>query len=310
MGGNCNDLDSLPFPGVCEIVAGEPVPLSNNPMDAADVWAFEHWHGQYYFGGQINPFQGSRNIVAFDGVGQWSPMAQGVGGNHVNCITGYGDSLFVGGYFLPGPNVQSPHIQLWDGSTWHPFFANELVYSGQVFHMEVYEGALWILGTFQFLSGGPTYAILRYDGHELCAIGGPEYDTGSGSAMAFFQGYLYKGMGAEYPGLEFEHIARLPLEGLVPDECHEVATGVRERNGEGHISLYPNPAADELTITGLNVADGTILDVLDVLGRSVMKSERITSPSKVLDLAGLPAGCYQLQLSAGLGAVVKRFVKR
>jgi hypothetical protein len=236
-------------------------------------------------------------------------LAQGIGGNFVRSIKGFGDSLYVGGYFLPGTNVQSTHIQIWDGAAWHPFFPDEVIYSGQVFQMEVYEDALWILGTFQFISGGPTYAVLRYDGHQLCAIGGPEYDTGSGGAMAFFQGYLYKSMGAEYPGLELERIARLPLDGLVPDECHEVVTSVPEPNGQAGISLYPNPATDQLTITGLSDFAGCTIEVLDVLGQQVIAPERIGSPSMLLDVSSLPSGAYQLKVSGPSGRVLKRFVK-
>lgn len=311
MGGNGNQLGTEPFPGVCEVVGGGFVPLPNNPLTGADIWTSEYWHGSYYFGGQISTLDvGSRNIVAYDGTDQWGPVAQGIGGNFVRSIRGYGDSLYVGGYFLQGNNVHSTHIQIWDGVAWHPFFPEQVLYSGQVFQMEVYEDALWILGTFQFISGGPTYAVLRFDGQQLCAIGGPEYDTGSGSAMAFFQGYLYKGMGAEYPGLEFEHIARLPLEGLVPDECHEVVTSIPEPTGQEGITLYPNPVSDQLTISGLNMAQGGVINVLDVLGKTVLKAERINAPSMVLGVADLPSGCYQLRMSTGSGMVVKRFAKR
>lgn len=311
MGANGNYLDTTFFPGVCEIVGGQFVPLPNIPLTGADIWTTEFWHGSYYFGGQISTLDaGSRNIVAYDGDGSWAPLATGIGGNFVRSIRGYGDSLYVGGYFLPGANVQSTHIQIWDGSVWHPFFPDEVVYSGQVVQMEVYDYALWILGTFQFLSGGPTYSVLRFDGHQLCAIGGPEYDTGSGSAMAFFQGYLYKGMGAEYPGLEFEHIARLPLEDLVPDECHEVVTAIPGRTGAASISLFPNPATDQLTLTGLEVAEGGSIEVIDMLGEPVLPPVRINGPSMMLDLSDLASGCYQLRAKTGSGTLVKPFVKQ
>lgn len=310
MGGNANELNSLPFPGICEVIGGQPVPLVNNPMDGADIWAFEYWHGSYYFGGQISSLAlGSRNVVAFDGVTQWTPLGEGIGGNYVNCITAFGDSLYVGGYFLPGSNVQSKHIQIWDGETWRPFFP-QVEFIDRIKQMEVHEGALWILGTFQFSEDGPTYAILRYDGHQLCAIGGPEYNAGSGSRMAFFQGSLYKGMGTAHPGLEFEHVARLPLEGLVPDECVEVATGLGDPNQDVCFALHPNPVVDQLTITALNAGQDGTVEVHDVLGRSVLPPARITAPSMLIDLAQWPPGCYQLKMSTAMGARVKRFIKR
>lgn len=309
-GSNTTLLDSIPFPGLCEVVGGQFLPLPGIPFEPfGNIWAYEHWHDQYYFGGQINTQPlGSRNIVSFDGVDQWSPLAEGIGGNHIRSIRGYGDSLYVGGYFLPGTNVQSKHLQIWDEAGWHPFFP-QVEFISQVFDMKVYEGALYICGNFRFDPDGPVYAILRFDGHELCAIGGP-CPSGDNDGIAFFQNELYMSVGYGFPGLEYQYVARLPLDGLVPDECVEVVTSVREPTDEAAISIYPNPATDQLTISGLNMAQGGVMNVLDVLGKTVRKAERINAPSMVLGVADLPSGCYQLRMSTGSGTVVKRFTKR
>jgi hypothetical protein len=312
MGGNATAMGSMPFPGLCEVIGGQPVPLPGIPFDpAANIWAFEYWQGNYYFGGQISTLDvGSRNIVGYNGVDGWFPLAQGIGGNHIRSIRGYGDSLYVGGFFTPGNNVQSTHIQIWDGQAWHPFFPDLVVYSGQVFEMEVYEDALWILGTFQFISGGPTYAVLKFDGQQLCAIGGPEYNAGSGNTMAFFQGHLYKGMGTSHPGLENQKIGRLPLEGLVPDECYDVVTAVAEPQGHSPITLFPNPVDGTLSVTGLGDGRGGMIEVFDVFGKPIHVQRPITSPSTQVDLTGVLPGCYQLRVSSPTHKVVRRFMKR
>ena len=311
MGGNSNYLDTVTFPGLCEINGGEFVPLPGIPFNPhADIVAFEYWHNTYYFGGITYDELGSRNIVSYDGMDQWSPLAEGIGGNHINCIRGYGDSLYVGGFFNPGPNVESRHIQIWDGAAWHPFFPEQVEFVSQVFDMKVYDDALWICGNFQFTGDQTIYGILRFDGQQLCAIGGPINPTDN-NAIAFFQNNLYMAVGYDFPGLEYEWIGRLPLEGLVPDECVEVTTGIATTGVFGNpLNMYPNPAIDEVTITGMAGDQGRRLEILDVLGRSVLPPVRINATSMKLDVAALSVGCYELRLVSSGGIRVKRFLKR
>jgi hypothetical protein len=308
MGGNANELDNMPFPGVCEVIGGQLVPLAGNPMDGADIWAFEHWHDSYYFGGQITPFLGSRNIVAFDGGDQWMPLAQGIGGNHINSIRGFGDSLYVGGFFPPGPNVQSKHIQIWDGEAWYPFFP-EVEFTSQVFDMEVYEDALWICGNFQFNPNGPVYAILRYDGHNLCAIGGP-CPSGDNGGIAFFQNELYMAVGYGFPGLEFQRIARLPLDGLVPDECVEVTTSTAEYSSDKRITPYPCPAQDFINLRIPDLKGRAQVALRDALGRAAEVPMTTSGDVLSLDLTGLASGCYSVDVTDRSGKCIGRFIKQ
>jgi len=311
MGGNAFELDSLPFPGVCEVVGGQFVPLPGIPFDThANIWACEYWHGRYYMGGRTPPGFQSHNIVSFDGMSQWYDLAQGVGGNHIRSVRGYGDSLYVGGFFNPGSNVQSRHIQIWDGEAWHPFFPGVVEFVSQVFDMKVHEGALYICGNFQFDPDGPLYGILRFDGHHLCAIGGP-IPWSDNTGIAFFQNELYMGLGHDFPGLEYQWIGRLPLEGLVPDECYEVVTGVPDAasNALG-ITVFPNPAGGQLTVSGLGPYAGGHLYVMDMLGRMVMAPLRIASPVVQLDIDRLPSGGYMVRLDNTHGTRMQRFVKQ
>ncbi len=310
-GSNTTLLDSVPFPGLCEVVSGHFSPLQGIPFQPyANIWAYEHWHGAYYFGGQINSLPlGSPNIVSFDGVDQWLPLAQGIGGNHIRSIRGYGDSLYVGGYFMPGANVQSKHIQIWDGAVWHPFFP-QVEFISQVFDMEVYEGALWICGNFRFSPDGPVYAILRYDGHHLCAIGGP-CPSGDNNGIAFFQNELYMAVGYSFPDIEFERVARLPLEGLLPDECVEVVTGLGERNpAHEHLILSPNPAEDFITFRSGGSSASSNVIVRDELGRQVTVTVSTQEGMARVDIQELAPGCYSVEVLNDAEKSIGKFIKR
>ena len=73
------------------------------------------------------------------------------------------------------------------------------------------------------------------------------------------------------------------------------------------ISIFPNPAAENITVTGTNAITG--ISVINVIGQKVMeqncKSDKVT-----LNIAGLQSGVYFIKLSDKGGAVITgKFVK-
>lgn len=72
-------------------------------------------------------------------------------------------------------------------------------------------------------------------------------------------------------------------------------------------TLYPNPAWEQLTVSGL--VPGSVLRVLDATGR-YWQQWRCDSPLVQVDVAALPAGLYQVQVADGRGEVrYRRWVK-
>ncbi len=255
----------------------------------------EYWQGQYYFGGIFNAF-GSRKMVAFDGVDQWTPLGGGVGGNFVSTVCGYGDSLYVGGFFLPGPDVQSKHLQIWDGQAWHPFFP-QVEFVGTVADMQVHEGALYIAGVHTWAGDTTWYGLLRYDGNQLCSIGGP-MPSGDNGPMFFFQDNLYLGISPMFPSVPNEFVAYLPLDGLVPDTCVAVSsTAVSERHAQQRLIVLPNPATDHVTLRWPASIHGAMqLLLFDEVGREVF-SQMVQGESDArLMLSPMAPGHYTLVL--------------
>ncbi|MCB0769319.1 MAG: hypothetical protein KDC00_02810 [Flavobacteriales bacterium] len=140
-GGVHDSLYGAYAPGIHEWRNGAFVDIPGMPFSSrVQVNAVEYWHDQFYFGGLFEGI-GSPRIIAFDGVDQWSPVGDGVGGYYISTICGYGDSLYVGGFLQPGPNVQSTHVQLWDGNEWRPIFP-QVEFLGAVRDIQVHEGVL------------------------------------------------------------------------------------------------------------------------------------------------------------------------
>ncbi len=310
-GGVHDELYGAYAPGIHEWRNGAFENIPNMPFTSqVQVNDVAYWHGEYYFGGAFQAFE-CRKMVAYDGVDQWTPLEGGVGGNFVSTVCGFGDSLYVGGFFTGGSDVYSTHLQLWDGTSWQPFFP-QVEYVGVVRDIQVYDGALYISGIYHWQGDNTWYGLLRYDGHQLCTIGGP-MPSGDNSVMSFFQDDLYLGLGATFPGLEYEFIGRLPLEGLIPDTCVTVSpTGMAEAPGmgQGVLSIFPNPTTDVVWVQLPQGLDHGQLLVHDSSGRLVLSRSFANTSRPDVRSGTLAQGSYTLTLvHDGVRKGIARFTK-
>ena len=291
-GGVYDSLYGSYAPGIREWIDGSFQPIPNMPFTSiAQVNDVAFWHDQYYFGG-VFQILGSRKMVAFDGLDQWTPLAGGVGGNFVQAVCGYGDSLYVGGFMLPGPDVQSQHIQIWDGAAWLPFF-DEVYVSGKISDIQEYEGSLYISGGFMFGSDTTQYGLIRYDGHQICALGG--YMFNGGFKMAFFNDALYMALEAQNADLPNEFIGYLDLDSVVPDTCVMISpTSVSEIHPRGTLQIFPNPANDQITFTS---DEPVQVVILDALARRVWEGRVVGRTT--IDASSWDAGSYTVRHEAG-----------
>jgi len=309
VGGEASVAFGTYMPGVREWKNGTLTQLPGSPWQSnVDVFGFAYWNGQYYFGGADNGEIGSYNIHAYDGDSTWSAVGGGMSSGWLRAVAGFGDSLYVGGYFFPGGNNLSTHIQLFDGTQWQPFFP-QVEYIGQVWDIQVYQGALYVSGIYHFVGESTWYGLLRYDGQDLCAIGGP-MPSGDNGKMAFFQDNLYMALAGSFPSLDFQWIGHLPLAGLIPDTCITITqSGISELEVE-QLGVYPNPAEDQCNVM-LSPASALMdLRVYDQLGRRVQVDPRKTLNGFTFRTDGLATGLYTVIASTGEGNFSGRFIKR
>lgn len=306
-GGEATMISGDTMMGVTEWVDGALQPLPNAPFtNPVGVYDSEYWHGMYYFGG-VMLVLGSRKIVAFDGVDQWQGLGGGVGGNFMRTIEGYGDSLYVGGYFpYGGADVLSQHIQLWDGTQWHPFFPDQVFFDGQVFELIVHDGALYVSGIHHHIGDTTHYPILRWDGEHLCSIGGAN-GFADLTNIVFFQDDLYASVAPWQLGLGWEFIARLEMDGLVPDTCVTVTTSVPEPT-TSNLHLHYDPATVTLHLSTSEPLNLSTLELFDPLGRRVYS--RQLNGERQVSVTVLAPGVYLALVRDARGdAAARRFVK-
>lgn len=89
-----------------------------------------------------------------------------------------------------------------------------------------------------------------------------------------------------------------------------LATGVEEELTADNISIYPNPATDQITINAIAGMQQADVTVTDLSGRTVRTINGASfDQNQIIDLAGLPKGMYVLRISSEKGNVTKKFVK-
>ena len=76
------------------------------------------------------------------------------------------------------------------------------------------------------------------------------------------------------------------------------ATGINQTELPNNITLYPNPASDQINLEGIEA--GTAMEIYDLLGRRLYQAATRTNP-EALDIRGLAAGTYLLRLTDDKG---------
>ncbi len=86
---------------------------------------------------------------------------------------------------------------------------------------------------------------------------------------------------------------------------------VPEYPNESEISIYPNPANDNLTIIipTYSAVNHTTLELFDIYG-NLLKNVTVTGNTTTVDISGYPAGVYVVRFMDSTGVVAKRIVKR
>jgi hypothetical protein len=90
-----------------------------------------------------------------------------------------------------------------------------------------------------------------------------------------------------------------------------VCTGLNEANAENSVSIYPNPAANQLTfnLTQELVSTTKSIEIYDALGK-IVKSIPVASEQTQINVSDLARGVYTCRLiNTSNQTIVKRFVK-
>lgn len=84
------------------------------------------------------------------------------------------------------------------------------------------------------------------------------------------------------------------------------AVGLKAKSKNNHISLYPNPATSQVTISNLD-KEITTITITDVTGKIIRS---FTPNTSVIDLSMFPPGIYFVKIQQGKEFVTKKIIKQ
>ena len=70
------------------------------------------------------------------------------------------------------------------------------------------------------------------------------------------------------------------------------ATGINNLSNEDAIEVFPNPATDQISISGLAINHNVSVQVIDIQGRLLSTEDKIAGNNLSLNVSALPAGLY------------------
>lgn len=126
---------------------------------------------------------------------------------------------------------------------------------------------------------------------------------------------IYRPKTGEIHDVEVEYDLNMPQTGYFAGEGLSAvkvmklgATGIGSASTAANISIYPNPAKNQVTVSG--ISDVNRVELYDTSGRLVRAIDHDGQTTLNIDLGGLNAGIYQIKLTGDSISAVKKIVKQ
>jgi len=85
--------------------------------------------------------------------------------------------------------------------------------------------------------------------------------------------------------------------------CIQVVVGIDNAANEKHVTVYPNPCTDRLTIEGEGIQSTTLYDIMG-------KRASETTTSKTINMHNHPQGIYMLRIQGDNFITTKQIIKQ
>jgi C1A family cysteine protease len=96
---------------------------------------------------------------------------------------------------------------------------------------------------------------------------------------------------------------------IFPELCSTSLSGIASfTNPEDNISIYPNPANDNVTVENNNFTIGQTISVYDIQGQLLLQQPMQQAKTNI-DISIFSKGLYFLKVENGTGVAVKKFMK-
>lgn len=270
------------------------------PGNDSYVFALKVWNNQLYAGGSFNNSYG-HCIARWNGTA-WLPPPPGFNnaswsgyGSGVKALEVYNGQLFAGGFFDHAGDSTIYNIASWDSTKkeWQNVGGGVCC---PVNVLNEIDGRLWAAGYTS-----PVY----WDGIKWHSVGFTT--SGIVHTLEGYHGDIFVG-GSSFAYADSLRTVFSPC--LARLDMDSIAASVTAVSGKPEtLTLYPNPAANHLTVTA-GEGEGT-WTIQDLLGCTVLlHTTPIHSTQTQIDISRLPPGLYVLKVKTQSGSRVTKFVKQ
>jgi hypothetical protein len=135
------------------------------------------------------------------------------------------------------------------------------------------------------------------------------YDAGTDSGTDYTSGNI--DTNPKQPISSLQGIAPFSSEkmGTITITLQEVILSTNDFEASQNISIFPNPAQNELTIASNSSLSS--VEIYSVLGNKVFEKKNLNTISETLDISALPSGIYLLNtLDTENRSATKKIIKR
>lgn len=87
-------------------------------------------------------------------------------------------------------------------------------------------------------------------------------------------------------------------------------TGINDYEENNSLSIYPNPANENITINFTSTSKNTSVKIYDATGRLIKNIENVKSGESTINISEMENGLYLINITDGKSSVTKRFVKQ
>ncbi len=283
----------------------------------APVRCLGEQNGQLIAGGEFssvqigNPSYPAQHVAVLDTAG-WEQLGDGLDGAVLALLNDAGGTLYAGGAMYANASAVFGLARIVSGaSAWEHLMPNLADYipitpgTTQVRTLFSEGGNLYVGGDFELVQ------MTTMGRHLAQFTGTPDGFT----PLAYFNApvdalgsnpFISDAFGL-YAGGEFTQNVNDTVS-YIGETL--LGTGIRDVPPAGGISLYPNPAHDQLIVNLVHPVPGpAVLEVLDIGGRAIL-SQPVSGTTSTIRVAPFAAGTYTLRLMSDEGVRTQPFIKQ
>lgn len=322
----CGDFSfsgALEINGLAKWTGSEWLPVHDlpqfgpNPNNIADVAIY---NDEIYVSGNFGSSQpGYDDLLHWNG-SEWAPVGGGFYGGlmAVANLEVYDGQLIVAGSMSTDESDNNPGtgIVAWNGLDWFDYLGGiddpqSTSWTG-ITGLTVYDDKIYIFGPFNVAGGVIAHGIAFWSVDHWCAFE-DTFDSGDAESYPFggifFQDSLY--VFGYFFAISGNNQIQAIAKYLGGDICE--VSGMADTKYETDFLIFPNPASDVLSISGMDVQYIDKLTILNSIGQCILEISRAELASRIqsgnLDVSRLERGVYFIQISTSKTISRMRFIK-